>query len=229
MSESIGRREAVLFGAAALAAAGAATIGTMASSPSSAGASETSQVSGKDGGAITLPLGEATQAGEYVLLPYQHYRTGGADEVYNAAIMFEFSNSGFTKYQVAFTSCTCRDASLNYRSVMYVEMSNNAESADLAKLRWVTFGSDGDMNVGFWGDSNPAPTNPDATAEYMDEHLIQPLIGLTKADLDAWEGYGTLPAGIDVDAVSGATVSSSNIVSVLQVLFDYHVQKYYTA
>lgn len=56
---------------------------------------------------------------------------------------------------------------------------------------------------------------------------MQLLWGLTKADVDAWEGYGTQLATVDVDAVAGATVSTANVTSVLQALFDYHAQKYY--
>ena len=63
----------------------------------------------------------------------------------------------------------------------------------------------------------------------MNEHLVQPLVGLTKTDLDAWGGYGTLPADMDVDAVAGATVTCSNIVSALQALFAYHAATYYGA
>ena len=46
--------------------------------------------------------------------------------------------------------------------------------------------------------------------------------------MDAWEGYGTQLATVDVDAVAGATVfETANVTSVLQALFDYHAQKYY--
>ena len=33
--------------------------------------------------------------------------------------------------------------------------------------------------------------------------------------------------GIDADAVTGATVSTGNITSVLKALFAYHADKYY--
>jgi len=32
---------------------------------------------------------------------------------------------------------------------------------------------------------------------------------------------------VDADAVSGATVSTSNITSVIKALFQYHADKYY--
>ena len=52
---------------------------------------------------------------------------------------------------------------------------------------------------------------------------------MTKADIDAWGGYGTLPGGLDIDAVAGATVTSSNVVSAVQALFAYHAATYYGA
>ena len=61
----------------------------------------------------------------------------------------------------------------------------------------------------------------------MDEHFVQMLVKATKADLDAWEGYGTQIAGVDADAVTGASVSTGNITSMLQGLFAYHTAKYY--
>ena len=49
-----------------------------------------------------------------------------------------------------------------------------------------------------------------------------------KADFDAWEGYGDIPDAVDADAVTGATVSVSNVSSVIQALFQYHADKYYS-
>lgn len=179
------------------------------------------EISTDDSGVITV--------GGFTLLPYPHYASGGVKQDLYAAILFENANSTFTRYQVAYTSCTCRDAASNYRSVMYVEILNTADSAEDAKLRWVCFTDNEGYDVGVWGDSNPIHGQPTYTAEYMDENFVAPLVNLTKADFDAWGGYGTQVAGIDADAVSGATVSTSNITSVLQALFNYHVAKYYKA
>lgn len=191
---------------------------------------------GEAGETIEEVSGDATtddsgviSVGGFTLLPYPHFASGGVKQDLYAAILFENSNSTFTRYQVAFTSCTCRDAASNYRSVMYVEMLNTAASAEEAKLRWVCFTDNEGYNVGVWGDSNPIHGQPTYTAEYMDENFIAPLVGLTKADFDAWGGYGTQVDGIDVDAVTGATVSTSNIMSVLRALFAYHAEKYYGA
>lgn len=61
----------------------------------------------------------------------------------------------------------------------------------------------------------------------MDEHFVQMLVQADKSDFDDWGGYGTQIQGVDVDAVAGATVSTSNITSMLQGLFDYHTRHYY--
>lgn len=213
--QGIDRRQAIALGAAA-------TAGMLAMRAGGALADETPAApQTDDNGVVTV--------GDIKLFPYEHFRTGGADGPVYAAIIFENSNSTFTKYQVAITSCTCRDAANNYRSLMYVELDNTAANPDEAAVRWIAFGQDGAYNVGMWGDSSPIPTNPDYTSDYMNEHLVQPLVGLTKTDLDAWGGYGTLPADMDVDAVAGATVTCSNIVSALQALFAYHAATYYGA
>jgi len=154
---------------------------------------------------------------------YTHYSSGGTAERYQAVILFEQSNSTFTAYQVAFVSCTCRDALVNYYSVCYVELLNTKPSADEAAIRAISFGD----NRGLWGDSNPNYYIPEYTQEYMDEHFVQRLVRATKGEFDAWGGYGTQIDGIDVDAISGATVSSSNITSMLKSLFQYHADKYY--
>ena len=167
------------------------------------------------------------QLGEYVLLPYTHYASAGVEDELNAVILFENKNSTFTRYQVAFTSCTCRDAASNYRSVMYVELLNNKDTGAEAKLRQVLFTQNDGYSVGLWGDSNPVHGQPDYTQEYMDENFVQKLVGLTAADVEAWGGYGTQPATVDMDAVTGATVSTANVMSVLQALCSYHAQKYY--
>ncbi len=158
---------------------------------------------------------------------YTQYASGGTPTELEAVILFENSNSTFTKYQIAYTSCTCRGAESNFRSVMYIELLNTKASADEASIRQISYGVVDGFNVGLWGDSNPVYGQPDYTAEYMDEHFVQTLVGKTKADFDAWQGYGTQIEGIDVDAVAGATVSTSNITSVIQKLFEYHAAKYY--
>ena len=172
-------------------------------------------------GSAPTPANNA--AGGFDTFTYKHYASGGNEETYTAVILFEEDCSTFTSYQIAFSSCTCRDSMVNYYSVCYVELLNTRETADRAAIRTITFGN----NQGLWGDSNPNYYIADYTEEYMDEHLVQPMVGATKAEFDAWGGYGTQIDCIEADAVTGATVSSSNITSMLKSLFEYHGNKYY--
>ena len=160
----------------------------------------------------------------YPTFEYTHYASGGTAETYTAVILFEQSCSTFTSYQVAFSSCTCRDALVNYYSVCYVELLNTKPTAEQASIRSITFGN----NQGLWGDSNPNYYRHDYTEEYMDENFVQALVGVSMADAAQWGGYGTQLEAVDADAVSGATVSTGNITSMLQGLFAYHAAKYYS-
>ncbi|MBR5560058.1 MAG: hypothetical protein IKU73_01430 [Clostridia bacterium] len=166
-------------------------------------------------------------AAELTTVPYTQYSSGGTSTQLDAVVLFENKNSTFTRYQVAFASCTCRGAESNYRSVMYIELLNNKDTADEAKIRSISFSDVKGTTVGMWGDSNPIYIQPDKTFEYMNENFVQKLVGCTKADIDAWQGYGSVVDAVDADAVSGATVSVSNILSVVRSMFDYHAQKYY--
>ena len=166
-------------------------------------------------------------AAELTTIPYTQYSSGGIATEMDAVILFENKNSTFTRYQVAFASCTCRGAESNYRSVMYIELLNNKDTADEAKIRSVSFSEIKGTRVGMWGDSNPIYLQPDKTFEYMDEHFVQKLVGCTKPVFDAWEGYGHVVEPVEADAVAGATVSVSNITSVIRSVFAYHADKYY--
>ena len=164
---------------------------------------------------------------EITTFPYTQYASGGIPTELEAVILFENKNSTFTRYQVAFTSCTCRGPERNYRSVMYIELLNTKQTAEEASIRSISFGELDGATVGLWGDSNPVMGRPDYTAEYMNENFVQALVGTSKAMYDGWDGYGTMVEAVDADAVTGATVSVSNITSVLRGLFQYHAAKYY--
>ena len=166
---------------------------------------------------------EGEEVTRYPTFEFTHYASGGTEEKYQAVIIFEQTVSTFTSYQVAFVSCTCRDAIVNYYSICYVELLNNKPTSDESAIRAITFGN----NMGLWGDSNPNYYINEYTEKYMDEHFVQQLVRAAKSDFDSWGGYGTQLDQIDADAVTGATVSTSNITSMLKGLFSYHADKYY--
>lgn len=166
-------------------------------------------------------------AAELATVPYTQYSSGGVATEMDAVILFENKNSTFTRYQVAFASCTCRGAESNYRSVMYLELLNNKDTAGEAKIRSISFSDVKGTTVGMWGDSNPIYMQPDKTFAYMDEHFVQKLVGMTMNDFAEFEGYGDVVSAVEPDAVAGATVSTSNIQSVVSSMFKYHADKYY--
>lgn len=166
---------------------------------------------------------QPASAGTYDTIKFTHYASGGNEEEYEAVILFEQSNSTFTAYQVAYSSCTCRNALVNYYMVCYVEILNTKKSPEFATIRDITCLD----NKGVWGDSNPNYYIAEYTEEYMNEHLTKGFIGATKQDIDSFKGYGTWIDYLEADAIAGATVSSSNMQSMLKSLMEYHVGKYY--
>ena len=178
--------------------------------------------------AIVLMLSlSCTAFAELKTFSYTQYASGGTPTELEAVILFENKNKTFTRYQVAFTSCTCRGPERNYSSVMYIELLNTKETPEEASIRQISFGELDGVTVGLWGDSNPIMGHPEYTSDYMNENLVQPLVGTSKAMYDSWGGYGEVLEAVDADAVSGATVSTSNITSVIRELFQYHAEKYY--
>lgn len=166
---------------------------------------------------------ESVSSSEYDTFEFTHYASGGTPETETAIILFERSNSTFTSYQVAYSSCTCRNAQVNYYMVCYVEILNTKSSAEQASIRDITCLD----NKGLWGDSNPNYYIAEYTEEYMNEHLTKGFVGCSKEEIDSFEGYGTWIEPLDADALSGATVSSSNMQSMLMGLMKYHTEKYY--
>ncbi len=166
---------------------------------------------------------ESVPESAFTELTYTHYSSGGTPEAYSAVILFEQSCSTFTAYQIAFSSCTCRDTLVSYYSVCYVELLNTKKAAEDAAIRTISFGD----NMGLYGDSNPNYYNSEYTEAYMDENFVQRLVGAYKSEFDTWEGYGSQLLCVDADAMTGATVSTGNITSMLKSLFEYHAEKYY--
>jgi len=177
--------------------------------------------------ACSAPAAEAPAAPASNTFTFTHYASGGTTSEGVATILFEKANSTFTKYQVAFTSCTCRDAAVNFSSVMYVEILNTKDTADEASIRYLSFGEVDGYTAGMWGDSDPIHGRPEYTFEYMNENFVSKLEKVSKADIDAWQGYGYQLPVIDADALTGATVSTGNVMSVLDALMDYHAAHYY--
>ena len=165
----------------------------------------------------------SNKARENNKLTFTHYASGGLEEKLDMDIIFEENCSTFTAYQVAYSSCTCRDSLANYKSICYVEILNTKDSGEDASIRYISFGE----NRGLFGDSNPNYYISKYDEEYYDKNLFKPLIGITKHEIDEFSGYGNCIDALNVDAITGATVTYSNLQSMLKTLFKYHKDRYY--
>lgn len=165
-------------------------------------------------------------------IEYTHYLRGGGKEKLKAKILWEYSNSTFTKYQVSYTSYVCSDPSVNYINVIYLEITNKG-SKDEAVVRNISFSTLEEnntiFNVGLWGDYKEA-----IGKEYY-SGIESELLGKIKysnyefISSIAENGYRNYEKieGINADAIAGGTISASNIVSIVKAVFDYHLDTQY--
>ena len=178
-------------------------------------------------------LGEGSKANQVAVIPFSHIDGPKEEDLFYAFVPFKYVARNYIKYQVTFISCTCRSADVNVWSTAYIELTlpSSGKIGD-AEIRTLSFDQDstGHYLGGFWGDSNPPPTAPNANYELVKEQMIPYYIGKT---YDQLKGYSTIAdftdyaegegrEGFSVDAVTGATVSSNNILRIVQALYAYH-------
>lgn len=181
----------------------------------------------------TAKLGEGSKANQVAVIPFSHIDGPKDEDLFYAFVPFKYVARSYIKYQVTFISCTCRSADVNVWSTAYVELTlPSSGKIEDAAIRTLSFDADstGHYLGGFWGDSNPPPTAPSATYEKVKAEMIPYYIGKTCGQLmgystiddftDYAEGEGR--ADLKVDAFTGATVSSNNILRIVQALFSYH-------
>lgn len=178
-------------------------------------------------------LGEGSKANQVAVIPFSHIDGPKEEDLFYAFVPFKYVARNYIKYQVTFISCTCRSADLNVWSTAYIELTlpSSGKIGDSA-IRTLSFDADstGHYLGGFWGDSNPPPTAPNATYELVKAEMIPYYIGKTydqlksKNTIDDFSDYteGEDRTEMTVDAVSGATVSSNNILRIVQALYAYH-------
>lgn len=163
-------------------------------------------------------------------IEYVHYLRGGGYDELDANILWEYSNNTFTKYQVAYTSYVCSDASDNYINVIYVEITNkgNKEDAKIREVSFSTVNEGKEFDVGLWGDYKESRIN---FYEGIEKELLPRIRGKTYNEIKdiASNGYGNYKSieGINADLITSGTVSASNIISITKAIFDYHIDNYY--
>lgn len=166
------------------------------------------------------------------VIEYEHYTNGGVKETIEAEILWKYSTKAFTKYQVAYTSYVCSNPAVNFKNVIYIELTNvEGKDATIRKISFSTIeeNNEGEFNVGLWGDYIYSYDNN--IYEGIEQNLLPKLISMNYNDINelAQKGYGNYKHidDIDLDAITGGTVSASNVVSIVKAIFDYHIENQY--
>lgn len=196
------------------------------------------------GGTITLEsinkylnetgdMGEGSTANVVAVIPLAHINGPREEHDFYAFVNFKYKARNFIKYQVTYLSCTCRSAEVNYWSTAYAELtlpkSGNPEDAE---IKYLSFDKDAEGNylAGFWGDSNPTPAG--ATYEDFKREYIPFFVGknykylktLSTTDDIAPADYSAGPGrtSYKLDSFTGSSVSTNNMIRMLNALFEYH-------
>ena len=209
-----------------------------------AGLIQTKAAKGKGAGTLTLEslneflnssadMGAGTVANAVTLIPVKHINGPKEEHNFYAFVNFKYKARNFIKYQVTYLSCTCRSAAVNYWMTAYVELSlpkSGALEDTTVKYLSFDYDSDGHYLAGFWGDSNPTPAG--ATYEDFKREYIPFFIGkdykylktLSTVDdivpTDYTAGNGR--AKYSLDSFTGSSVSTNNMIRMLNALFEYH-------
>jgi len=169
-------------------------------------------------------------------LPYKHIDGYALETDQTAFILYEYEVTGYVRYQVAYISCTCRPAVNNYWNVAFIEINKNNND-----VRYISFDEDevgGHYTAGLWGDSDPVDQRPDLTFEKYKTDFFPWLIGKTPEDLSGisvftngdylGKSYNTTTIAEQnlIDDFAGGSVSTNNLIRVVKVLMDYHVENY---
>ena len=178
-------------------------------------------------------MGEGTVANAVAIIPINHINGPREEHSFYAFVNFKYTARKYIKYQITYLSCTCRSADVNYWMTAYVELTL-PESGKLedSEIRTLSFDYDAGEHylAGYWGDSNPTPAG--ATYEMFKEQYIPHFIGknygyiktlntvddITAADYSAGDGR----ANLTLDTFVGSSVSTNNIIRMLNALFEYH-------
>lgn len=186
------------------------------------------------------PFDIALNGNPVAIIPFNHINGPRAEWKFFALVNYEYNATFYWKYQVTFLSCTCRTADVNYWSTVFLTLSSGSGDADSVKLKKISFEED-DTNhyqAGFWGDSNPilsssggSAENGEVTYEDIRDGFIQHLEGLTYGDIKDWSTEDDIDhakhpeIGASLDAWSGASVSTNNIIRILQATCEYHIKQ----
>ena len=178
-------------------------------------------------------LVEGGKANPVAVIPFNHIDGPHEEDLFYAFVPFKYVARNYIKYQVVFISCTCRSTDVNYWTTAYVDLTlPESGKLDDTVIRTLSFEQDGTgkYTAGHWGDSNPIPSGQ--TYEKINTEYVPYYVGKTWADIknlstiadidladyQAGEGRGEY----QLDAWTGATVSTNNVLRMLQALIKHH-------
>ncbi|MDY6410245.1 MAG: rhodanese-like domain-containing protein [Synergistales bacterium] len=178
-------------------------------------------------------LGEGSKANAVAVIPFNHIDGPKEEDLFYAFVPFKYVARNYVKYQVTFISCTCRPADLNVWSTAYLELTlPSSGKIEDAAVKTFSFDRDstGHYLGGFWGDSDPPPTSPKSTFEKFKAEMLPYYVGKTCAQImklgtiDDIKDYnvGEGRENLTLDGWTGATVSSNNVLRILEAMFVYH-------
>lgn len=134
---------------------------------------------------------------------------------------------------MTYVSCTCRESSVNYWTTAYIELSlPESGLLDDSEIVFLSFDQDstGNYTAGFWGDSDPIPNG--TSYEDLKTEFIPYFVGKTYGELKdlstiddiVLEDYqaGEGREAYEIDALTGASVSSNNVIRMIQAIYKYH-------
>lgn len=148
---------------------------------------------------------------------FEHVDGHGKETDMVAFVLFEYEQLRTVKYQVAYLSCTCRSAEVNYWSVAYVEL--NKSDGSIAHISYDRDTED-HYHAGLYGDSEES-WDGTPVEDLFGVYIEETIAGASQESINAIE-----PMHGDVDAYTGATVTPNNAIRMLQGLFEYHNERY---
>lgn len=181
----------------------------------------------------SVDMGPGSYSNAIAIIPINHVNGPRDEHDFYAFVNFKYVARNYIKYQITYLSCTCRSAAVNYWMTAYVELTL-PESKDIkdAKVRTLSFDYDAEQEylAGYWGDSNPTPAG--ASYEDFKEQYIPFFIDkdynyistLSTTDDISVEDYtaGEGRENLSIDFFTGSSVSTNNIIRMLNALYEYH-------
>ena len=184
-----------------------------------------------------LGSGDGKIGNVVAVVPIDHIDGPRNETEFYAFVNYKYKARNYIKYQITYLSCTCRSANVNYWSTAYVELTlpDSGELAD-AQIKTLSFDydtgpeSDHRYLAGFWGDSNPTPagaTYEQIKAQYIpffidkDYNYISTISVVDDID-SALYADGEDRSELTLDTFTGSSVSTNNIIRMLNAIMEYH-------